>query len=147
MREIKFALYCEIEGKWRGFGVTGIEYERYGDSEIRKIHIGDLVVRGEALRNGEAHLVQYTSLKDKDGREIYDGDILQTDYYPCSVGDDYVLVVEYDIDRFWCVRKLKANANARGISDGIADGLYEFLDHGLKVIGNIYENKELLEEK
>lgn len=90
---------------------------------------------------------QYTGLKDKNGREIYEGDILQTDYYPCSVEDDYVLVIEYDIDRFWCVRKLKANANARGVSDGIADGLYEFLDHGLKVIGNIYENKELLEEK
>lgn len=99
----------------------------------------------DKMRDGV--LIQYTGLKDVNGVEIYEGDILQTDYYPCSVGDDYVLVVEYDIDRFWCVRKLKANANARGVSDGIADGLYEFLDHGLKVIGNIYENKELLEEK
>lgn len=99
----------------------------------------------DKMRDGV--LIQYTGLKDANGVEIFEGDILQTDYYPCSVEDDYVLVVEYDIDRFWCVRKLKANANARGVSDGIADGLYEFLDHGLKVIGNIYENKELLEEK
>ncbi|TPG68605.1 hypothetical protein EEL31_08785 [Brevibacillus laterosporus] len=34
----------------------------------------------------------------------------------------------------------------RGISIGMADGLWEFVDESIEVIGNIYENPELLEE-
>ncbi|MEH6944489.1 YopX family protein [Bacillus sp. JJ722] len=39
---------------------------------------------------------------------------------------------------------MKANSGVRGISDGIADGMYEFLDDGIEVIGNIHDNPELL---
>lgn len=143
MREIKFRGKTKVLNKWV-VGSLIIDKERTWIS-VQQEHwnmgtFDNIEVVPESVG-------QYTGLKDINGVEIFEGYILQTDYYPCSVEDDYVLVVEYDIDRFWCVRKLKANANARGVSDGIADGLYEFLDHGLKVIGNIYENPELLEVK
>ncbi|MEK3935964.1 YopX family protein [Sporosarcina sp. FSL W7-1349] len=90
-------------------------------------------------------VMQFTGLRDRNGVEIYEGDILQGGHYPIRGEDGYVLVIEYDHDRFWGVRTLKSGSTARGISHGIADGLYEFVDGGIEVIGNIYENPELLE--
>lgn len=69
----------------------------------------------------EVILMQYTGLKDKNDTEIYEGDILDD----CGHND----VVKYEEGGFWC--------HGGGGSD------FSFY----KVIGNIYENPELLEEK
>ena len=78
----------------------------------------------------EAHLMQYTGLKDKNGKEIYEGDILQR-----NNGSKYVVVFENG-----CF-KLKPIGKHSEIST-IAYAKHE----PLKIIGNIYENPELLEE-
>lgn len=88
---------------------------------------------------------QFTGFREKYGKEIFEGDIFQTDNYPLTKEDGYVGVVEYDHDRFWGVKRLKAGADVRGISDGMADGLLEFVDESIEVIGNIYEDQVLLE--
>ncbi|WPS88576.1 YopX family protein [Brevibacillus halotolerans] len=90
---------------------------------------------------------QYTGLKDRNGKEIYEGDIFQAGSYPLTKEDDYVGVVEYDHDRFWGVRRVKAGSDVRGISDGMADGLWEFIDESTEVIGNIYEQPHLLNQE
>lgn len=71
-------------------------------------------------------LEQYTGLKDFNGIEIYDGDILQ------DVDDStIVVVVEYD--------------EAFGEYDCGDNNLYE-CTRDCVVIGNIHENADLLEE-
>ena len=73
---------------------------------------------------------QYTGLKDKDGKEIYEGDILEF-----SKGG--IMYVEWndDFKMFVLVdpREKKASLN-----------ICIYATEHIKVIGNIFENKELL---
>ena len=70
-------------------------------------------------------LLQYTGLKDKNGKEIFDGDIV--DINGCKNR-----VVEWDED--WCGFYLSRELNPVGY----------FLSEEYEIIGNIYENPELL---
>lgn len=70
--------------------------------------------------------MQYTGLKDKNGKEIYEGDIVRS-YNEFGEAFAVLSVVEYD----------EQYAKYRGVD-------IECLDYE-EVIGNIYENPELLE--
>ena len=68
-------------------------------------------------------IMQYTGLKDKNGTEIYEGDILQRN-------DNSIAVVEFENGMF--VTKYDAL-------------MWELCENSPIVIGNIYQNPELLE--
>lgn len=72
-------------------------------------------------------LMQYTGLKDKNGREIYEGDIVKNEY-------GKVMEVQYD---------------PRSAAFGVGDYYFGTIGSGktLEVIGNIFDNPELLEGK
>lgn len=76
-------------------------------------------------------LMQYTGLKDKNGREIYEGDICRIDHqdarYPVSNA------------------AIKWDDEEAGWSVGI--GLPTEVSWSHEVIGNVYENPELLKEE
>lgn len=77
-------------------------------------------------------LMQYTGLKDKNGKEIYEGDIVAHLVY----GGNYKVVYSCDNTGYDLV-----NTNLRSMH------LTSKCQVNIEVIGNIYENPELLEEK
>ena len=93
---------------------------------------------------------QFTGLLDKNGKEIYEGDIITADCYPFfSDGKpNYVAVVEWNDCGFAAFLELHKDSDARGISVGCpvmyfdSDNAAEF-----EIIGNIHDNPELLKEK
>lgn len=86
----------------------------------------------------EMPLMQYTGLHDKNEKEIYEGDIIRIpdDYelYGTNAGEAYEVYFAYGGFRL----KPKYNSKARGY--WLED------DNEIEIIGNIYENKELLNE-
>lgn len=133
MREVKFQLYCQMAEGLRKYAVTGIEYLRHGQREISKIYIGDSAIDGRYLKDGLAHLVQYTGLKDKNGKEIYEGDIVKGHWWKRGESHRHVGRVAY----VSCAFKV------RGVKQYI--GWDDELNMTYETIGNIYENPELLE--
>lgn len=86
----------------------------------------------EWIVNNDLNLMQSTGLKDKEGTEVFEGDILHH-----QIQTEYTFIVKYDKDK------------GRWYGDGLSrtyriDITKEFLPY-YKVIGNIYENPELLE--
>lgn len=95
-------------------------------------------------------LMQYTGLNDKNGKEIFEGDIVvQEGYLWFDDGQpNYRGTVEWIYSQ-WQVVAHCVNPEKSGISDGINEGLNdEGFDEGesseWEVIGNVYENPELL---
>ena len=77
------------------------------------------------------NIMQYTGMEDKNGREIYEGDIIK---YDDVNGEAHTQVIRYDDENgaFCCDR--------RALVDHF-DCMWE-----AEVIGNIYENPELLKD-
>lgn len=104
-------------------------YDDYEDFEYKDI-------------TNKVELMQYTGLHDKNGKEIYEGDIvLYQDWemaYEGGGNDSFINkgIVEY------CEDNCCFNVTERQTVD-LADVLYKD-NEDLEVIGNIYDNPELL---
>lgn len=82
-------------------------------------------------------LMQYTGIKDKNGVEIYEGDILRgiSSSFSGVIGE--VKLCEYP-DNEEYVHSMHYGWNVNGIP------LVDLISDGCEVIGNIHENPELL---
>lgn len=105
------------------------------------------------MKGGRWEYMQYTGLKDRNGKEIYEGDIVVKSGYMWFDGGhpNYRGTVEWIYSQ-WQVVAHCVNSEKSGISDGTNEGLNEEgFEEGKKsdweVIGNIYQNPELLEAK
>ena len=131
-REIKFRAYSSHNHKM--YPVSNIEWDIDGRIWVT----ADDGKNGIELIDEESHLMQYTGLQDKNGREIYEGDIIVT--HPKSKYEAPKSgVVQYRESRPMFGYKTE-DGEEYNIWSSNAYRTYE-------VIGNIFENPELLEGK
>lgn len=124
MREIKFRAWFGEEHKMIPFDELHIELEN-GEYTVWYSLDGDSIQDGLCVE--DFNIMQYTGLKDKNGKEIYEGDIIT-----CSNGIAYQYEVEFVFGCFLGHDK----------ATGFSKKLYDMRD--LEVAGNIYENPDLL---
>ena len=116
-------------------GQVRVTSNRFGDGEIlveATDGFGWVEVKPE-------YLMQSTSLKDKNGVEIYEGDVVKMDRPPVNEKSLF-LVKDYVLGKV-----IFAEVNEFGKDSWSFNGGYT--GYSLEVIGNIYENPELLEEE
>lgn len=94
---------------------------------------------------------QYTGLTDKNGKKIFEGDILRGFAYPFRDGEGkhnyYAEVVWFeDSPAFGLVTHKNPKSNVVGISEGNCEYMEDWETFLWEVIGNIYDNPELLEK-
>lgn len=149
-REIKFRakIVMDIEpfAMKKGHWVEGYYYEDLQDGEwcswIQECN--DII----HYKVDKDTLGQFTGLVDKNGKEIYEGDILRGDEYPynCDGVDNYFVEIVWadNVCGFYRITHKKPNSTVCGISHGNWSELDKEDIKSFEVIGNIHDNPELL---
>ena len=125
MREIKFRAWDKENEKMMKVSSLHLENKEISVKENGTFHLFRM-----------QDLMQYTGLKDKNGKEIYEGDIV---------------LIKLDETSTWykTVVKFKKGAFIASLIDR-EDYIYIFNrgfdSNDFEIIGNIYKNKNLLEE-
>ena len=136
MRELKFRAWKMHNGKLRRcvFSPFNILNYAHRHPEAPVLHNQDVNDIRDFMPDADV-IEQYTGIKDKNGKEIYEGDIV-LDYYD---GDD-AFIVEWDKDTASFIL-----TDTEHILNVSFDSFYP--DKDLEVIGNIHEDQELMEGK
>lgn len=141
MREIEFR-GKDIENKWvYGFYSPLIWYPTYEQTpSIKDFKGGDMQIKKDTL-------CQYTGLKDKNGKKIYEGDIFavpeEEGYFVVQWGDGYFELQFYG----YYEKCLDGNAYETVWDKLDVDPIWDWNLENMEIIGNIYDNPELLGEK
>lgn len=127
-REIKFRAWLKEEKK-----IVNVETIDFTDKSIQYLEKSE-IINAYLLRRvsfDDVELMQYTGIKDKNGKEVYEGDIV-------------ILNDAEEENR--CVVKYKYGSYIL-IDGDLREDLSNVESHKfLEVVGNIYENKNLMEE-
>ena len=125
MRELKIRAWYKPYKQ-----VCQVESLRFdGNGVYTAVLIDESFYDRKLVEADEIVIEQYTGLKDKNGTEIYEGDILI---------DDAGEPVEYWVVKF-------SEGGFIGECAGVTEPLFKLTN--LEIAGNIHENSELVEEK
>ncbi|EAF2261095.1 hypothetical protein OSM89_001627 [Listeria monocytogenes] len=126
MREIEFRAF--VKRKKEMFPVTDLRFNRYEKDAVGVSGCGDpyCTMCDDWYNFDDVLLMQYTGLKDKYGKKIFEGDICWEEHNEC-----------YGVVKF-------EDAKFLYLWENIAEDLWEVAD-SIEIYGNIHENPELLE--
>ena len=141
-REIKFRAKRKDNNKW-AFG--DLVKDNAGGAWIEtnlqtwRENCDDVDAFGSRLYVDIDTVGQFTGLTDKKGREIYEGDVLRINNGAVT----FLCVVTWNSEvGSWCLRFIEElKEGTRPLGRWLCDR-----DYDIELTGNIYDNKELLEE-
>ncbi|EAC2292120.1 hypothetical protein AR181_16265 [Listeria monocytogenes] len=133
MREIEFRAF--VKRKKEMFPVTDLRFNRYEKDAVGVSGCGDpyCTMCDDWYNFDDVLLMQYTGLKDKNGKKIFEGDIVEIDVHDHLDGNVIKGKVIF-LEGAWLVTD----------SGSFAISLWSEINE-IEVIGNIHENPELLE--
>ena len=131
-----------VDSNWvEGYGVC------MGKGDFSVIYSGDHVEKFSVYTDTVG---QFTGLTDKNGKKIFEGDLLNGFQYPFYRSESaehnyFAEVIWFTGNCAFCLYTHKhPTARVRGISAGNADFIEDFNSDDWEVIGNIHDNPELL---
>lgn len=127
MRQIKFRAWIPE------MGLNEDKYPKMGHMFFWYIGIGSIVGIMQGIQNNS--VMQFTGLNDTNGKEIYEGDILKGSFINefGSISTDKLLTVYFN--------EYLASFCGKDMS---GDDIYWSFNNTSEIVGNIYENIELL---
>ena len=141
MREIKFRAWDKSKNTFINYNVLCFSKEGFGYAKP--------LGYSNMSNPDNLEIIQYTGLKDKNGKEIYEGDIVKI--------NDKLYTVTYEIGSFMLVKCSEETDMYEEFKNCWNDNVYplsqlywendceEDCIYQLEIVGNIYENKDLLE--
>ena len=137
MREIKFRVWDHHDQKMKY-----AEMEWFDDMfAFRFEHRGF-----EEEDNSDVVIMQYTGLKDKNGKEVYEGDVLRTPHFLDENGKQLYLyhrVVWSERLTGWQAVNMNETTDPPYVKTG-SPQLWVYAKDEFEIIGHIHQNPELL---
>ena len=142
-REIKFRAWLKDDKTMEFVDIIDWNFESISFSKLIPIKESNPEYDEIEVRFDEVELMQFSGVKDRNGKEIYEGDIVKFAVFDLTFdADENVKKFEKRYEKDEVIF-----TNGRFIA-GIKYGSNESLAlmQELEVVGNIYENPELLEK-
>ncbi|MCW1909903.1 YopX family protein [Lactiplantibacillus paraplantarum] len=124
---IKFRAWDKATSSYRKV----LEIEFYPDGELKKVKVAGLQRKG-TITPDNLVLERFTGMKDMNGNEIYEGDIIKSSYKYAQPKVSQIII---ENGNSYILGEDLATGNEMLVSDHISE---------IKVIGNVHTNPELL---
>ena len=136
MRKIKFRGKSLRAGKWSKWIYGSLDCTKYTYKECRMVAYDDPIQYRHTV--DKETVGQYTGLKDKNGKEIYEGDIV------FIKGETKLLDITGKVEYSNILAQFIITNTGSIVNE--AEPLGDYEEEDIEVIGNEFDNPELLEK-